>query len=284
MSILFAHPVLAPWTADYSDSSSYEIEATESAPANLQSDELSLRVGYRLISELLTRLVEESSAKFGTLVTSPHTMVRRFFPHGLEDGSESVLTMRLSDFSTDILLTPYIVANEDLRLPVTDEHDAEFRDAGLDGFDLSVGTVLAIGDGVKISNRTTALTSIVDIVGSRDLEPGRFELDYEDNRIKVFVNNADLPTLKTMRTGSDTAKRALYPSVYLPAITGALRNLISHPDQAWAPVVWTALERQGYTDVNEDTLNQDAEVIAQELMSNPLGLMLKAFVDAEDSA
>ena len=109
MSILFAHPVLAPWTGDYSDSSSFEIEVTESAPTNLHSDELSLRVEYRVINELLTRLVVESSAKIGTLVTSPHTMVRRFFPHSIEDGLESVLAMRLSDFSTDILLTPYIV-------------------------------------------------------------------------------------------------------------------------------------------------------------------------------
>ena len=284
MSIVFAHPVLAPWTADYSNISAFEIEVSESAPANPHCDALSLRVSYRLTSQLLTHLVEDASAKIGTLVTSPHTMVRRFFPHNIEDGLTDMLTMRLSDFSTDILLTPYITASEDLHLPLTDEHDTEFKDTGLDGFDLSAGTVLAIGDGVKISNRNTALTSIVDIVSSRNLEPGIFELDYEDSRIKVFVANADLSTLRTMRTGSGTAKRSLYPSVYLHAIAGALRNLVSHPDQAWAPVVWTALERHGYTDLNEDALNQDAEVIAQKLMSNPLGLMLEAFVDAEEDA
>lgn len=278
MSQLFAHPVLAPWSSDYTPTSSFSIESGESVPADLLADRLSIPISYRLQCGTLESIIEEGSASFAILAASPRTMVRQLYEHSDTSTSDEVVVLRMSDFAHDITLTPYITATQSVILPVTDEHDREFHEAGRTEFDLPAGAVLAVGDGIKLSGDQGNVTSIIDIVASSRIGSGQFMLDYEDTRIKVLVNADDQPALKTMRAGSPIARATLHPGLYLHAVVGAISNLTEYRDSAWASVVASALESHGI-DIEDERTVQDAHIHAQKLLEAPLGHLLTTFVE-----
>ena len=223
-------------------------------------------------------MVKSGSASFAVLAASPRTMVRQLYQHRDTSTSDEVVALRMSDFAHDITLTPFITATHSVVLPVTDEHDREFHEAGRTEFELPAGAVLAVGDGIKLSSDQGNVTSIIDIVASSRIEPGQFMLDYEDTRIKVLVNSDDQPALKTMRAGSPIARATLHPSLYLHAVVGAISNLSERRDSAWASVVASALESHGI-DVEDERTAQDAHIHAQKLLEGPLGHLLTTFAE-----
>ena len=72
----------------------------------------------------------------------------------------------------------------------------------------------------------------------------------------------------------------LFPSIYLHAITEALRNMHRHADRRWAQTMQKALERYG-VDVDEDELQINALTYAQTLMEKPVGTLMTA-LDREE--
>ena len=282
MSQLFAHPVLAPWLSDYIPPASFAMETGESVPADLSADKISVPITYDLQCGTLEFMISSGFASFAVLVTSPRTMVRELYRHSDFGTRHETVVLTMSHFAHDISLTPYITSTREVELTVTDEHDAEFHEAGRSAFPLPAGAVLAIGDGVRLSNRIDNVTSIVDIVGSDHVEPGQFMLDYEDTRIKVLVNRGDQRALKTMRTGSPIARATLHPGLYLHAIVGAISRLSEHRDTAWASVVASALEGEGIDVFDGDRLVDDAHLYAQKLLESPLGHLLSSFEEARD--
>ena len=282
MSQLFAHPVLAPWLADYIPPSSFAMETGESVPADLDANQISVPLTYDLQCSSLESMISKGTASFAVLVTSPRTMVRTLHIHSDSSTCEETVVLAMSDFAHDITLTPYVTTTQDLNLPVTDEHDDEFREAKRTEFSLSAGAVLATGNGVRLSSNLDNVTSIIDIVASRHVEPGQFMLDYEDTRIKVMVNVGDQRALKTMRTGSQVARATLYPGLYLHAVVGAIERLSDHRDTAWASVVKSALESQGIEDLDDDRVVEYAHIHAQKLLEAPLGHLLRTFSEVGD--
>lgn len=282
MSQVFAHPVLAPWSSDYIPTASFSMESGESVPADLLTDQLSIPISYDLQCATLETMISEGSASYVALATSPRTMVRQLYQHRDSGTPDEVVVLRMSDFAHDITLTPYITSTKSVVLPVTGEHDREFHEAGRMQFALPAGSVLALGDGVKISSDDGNVTSIIDIVASSRVDPGQFMLDYEDTRIKVLVNPVDQSALKTMRTGSPIARATLYPGLYLHAVVGAITRLSEHKDTAWASVVASALERHGLSDIEDDRTVQDAHIHAQKLLEAPLGHLLTTFVETNN--
>jgi len=67
----------------------------------------------------------------------------------------------------------------------------------------------------------------------------------------------------------------LFPALYLHAIAEALRNL-SDSSAQWTGSLRTALEKKGIN-TDDQMLNENAIVYAQELLNRPLGQMLAAF-------
>ena len=282
MSQLFAHPVLAPWLSDYLQPASFGVATGESVPADLSSDQISVPIRYELQCTTLESIISTGCASFAVLVTSPRTMIRELYMHRGESARGAMVLLRMSDFAHNITLTPYITSTEETVLRVTDEHDVEFHEAGRTQFTLPSGAILAIGDGVRLSNDPGHVTSIIDIVASRRVATGEFFLDYDDTRIKVLVNPGDQRALRTMRTGSAIARAALYPGLYLHAVVGAISNLSDHRDSAWAHVVSSALESQGIGVLDDDRLVDDAHIHAQKLLEAPFGHLLGEFSKALD--
>ena len=282
MSHLFAHPVLAPWLSDYPPPAYFGISAGDYVPADVLADRLSVVVEYQLQCTTIEALISCRNAAYATLATSPRTMFRELHTHSIQNDQETSLSLKMSDFAHDITLTPYVIATSDVVLPVTNEHDAEFGQAGRTEFELLSGTVLAIGDAIRLSNSDHSVTSIIDIVSSARVEPGQFLLDYEDTRIKVLVNREDQAGLNTMRAGSSIARATLFPGLYLHALVGGISKLSFYKDSEWAAVIHSALERNGIYEEDQERLAENAQVYAQKLLGSPLGQLLQTFNEAND--
>ena len=287
MSHLYAHPVLAPWLSDYRPPALFAIEIGESVLANLSADQISVPIRYELHSPILETMVSRGSAAFAVLVTSPRTMVRELYRHPESSDRLVEVVLTMSNYAYDIELTPYVITTGNVGLPITDEHDPEFHEAGRTEFALPSGAVLAIGDGARLSNSMDRVTSIIDIVTSSQVGPGHFLVDYEDTRIKVLVNPGDQHTLKTMRTGSAIARATLYPGLYLHAVAGAIERLSERRDTEWAAVLVSVLRKQGVGELASDQLDElreDAYIHAQSLLEAPLGHLLRAFDEEGDDS
>ena len=280
MSHLFAHPVLAPWLSDYMAPAYFGVLVGQYVPADVAADRLSVEVEFQLQSFTLEPLVAEGLASYAMLATSPRTMFRALSVHHGLASNEASLSLRMSDFAHDITLTPYLVAMRDTILPVTDEHDSEFVQAGRTEFALPSGAILAVGDGIKLSNNEQNIASIIDIVSSSRVEAGQFLLDYEDTRIKVLVSRDDQAALNTMRAGSAIARATLFPGLYMHALAGGISRLSDHRDSAWASVIYAAMEKKGINDYEQERLTENAQHYAQMLLDSPLGQLLNTFNEA----
>ena len=284
MSQIFAHPVLAPWSSDYVQPASFTMETGESVPADLSTNELAVPITYRLECFTLESMISRGLASYAVLVTSPRTMVRQIYKPGSRNPHDETIVLKMSEFAHQITLTPYVISTKEVILPVTDEHDVEFHEAGRTEFKLASSTILAIGDGVRLSHGVGKVTSIIDIVPSRRVTLGHFMIDYEDTRIKVLVNPEDERALKRMRTGSPIARATLHPGLYLHAVAGAISKLPEHRDSAWASVVVSALESQGLGDLDYERMGEDPHIYAQMLLEAPLGYLLRMFEETSDDS
>ena len=284
MSQIFAHPVLSPWSSDYVQPASFAMETSESVPADLSTNELAVPITYRLECLTLESMLSRGLASYAVLVTSPRTMVRQFHKGGSPNLRDGRIVLRMSDFAHQITLKPYVIATKQVILPVTDEHDVEFHEAGRTEFKLPSGAILAMGHGVRLSNDVGNVTSIIDIVPSRRVTAGQFMLDYEDTRIKVLVNPKDERALKRMRTGSPIARATLHPSLYLHAVAGAIAKLSEHRDSAWASVLVSALESKGLGSLDYEQMGEEPHIYAQMLLEAPLGYLLKMFDETSDDS
>ena len=284
MSVLFAHPVLAPWTTDYVEPASFGIETDESAPADISADKILVPVTYRLDCPILSAMLAEARACYALLVSSPRTMVRQLHQNPNNETNNHAIELRISDFAQDITLTPYITTTQETALPIVDGFDPEIKASGRSEFALDAGAVLAVGDGVKIGSDLGHVTSIIDIVASRRVTPGHFMLDFEDTRVKILVYSGDRRALRTMRSGSPIAQSSLYPGLYLHAVTAAIAKIAEYTDSAWASVIRSALQRTGVDDMEDDRLMEEAHIHAQTLLNAPLGHLLNVFGEANDGS
>ena len=259
-----------------------EFQQGTTSPADIVADRLSVPVEYQLKCATIEVLIRCGNAAYATLATSPRTMFRELHTHSIQDHHETSLSLTMSDFAHDIMLIPYVIATRNVVLPVTNEHDVEFTQAGRTEFELPSGAVLAVGDGIKLSNSDQSLTSIIDIVSSARVETGQFLLDYEDTRIKVLVSREDQAGLNTMRAGSPIARATLFPGLYLRALVGGISKLSYYKDSGWAAVIYAALEKNGIYEEDQERLAENAQAYAQKLLDSPLGQLLQTFNEANN--
>ena len=105
-------------------------------------------------------------------------------------------------------------------------------------------------------------------------------MDLTDHRIKVYVSPNDKNQIEAIRerdremTGSEMA--TLFPSIYLCAVTEALRNLSEHPEARWVRTMRESIAKHNIN-VDDEELKDNALSHAQTLMDRPVGRLLKAF-------
>ena len=273
------HPLLAPWTDDYIGRSFGAI-----VPHAVEGNgkHINFTIKYHLTSDTLRDLISNGRAQYLTIITCPTTSCRTALPTTQD---EDVHVLEAGDYAGYLLLTPYIVAARPLAGYMSEELADEFRQFRPEGFAVPAGSILAVGEETRMDlDDSGSPESVIDLVSNPLVESGLFTVDLEESRIKVYVSPEDKLRIESLRErgASSTAGATLFPSVYLHAVTEALRNLSACPEDAsWARSIRRALESNRIA-VDDEILRDNALIYAQKLMDKPVGTLLTAFANQEE--
>lgn len=270
------YPLLSPWTDDYGDK---EFGASVPLAVLNNGKDINLTIKYRLTSQYLLGLVSAGKAQYLAIVSCPKTSMRFAYPSNQDE--EIQVLDDASDYSESIELRPYLVAMENIKGFASDEHAPEFRYFKPDGFDIPPTSILAVGDKTLVPlAEGDSPNSVVDLVSDPQIGDGRFEVDLTDHRIKVYMSPNDKNRIEAIRdrdkdkTGFEMA--TLFPSIYLHAVTEALRNISEYPEARWVRTMRESIAKHNIN-VDDEELKNNALSHAQTLMDRPVERLLKSF-------
>ena len=276
------YPLLAPWTDDYRAGTYFGVKIPHSTRDN--NDNLNLTIRYELSSDYLNGLIEAKQAKYLSIVECNQTF-KRLSLSPSEGESEDIFVEPASDFSDSLSLVPYIVSTCSIDNFLCDEHAEEIRYLNPLGFRIAPWSMLARGTEQRIElDSNSNPNSVIDLIGSEDVEEGAFKIDLNENRIKIYVSHHSYPVISAFRnnrTAIEPERATLVPSLYMYAVVEALRNLPDFEDRRWYATMRNALAEHNI-EIDDEELRDNALTYAQTLMANPFGKMLRSLVRGDD--
>ena len=274
----FPYPLLASWTGDYRDCD-FGLSVLQATLRDGSAIDVGLE--FRLTSEYLCGLIDSGSAQYVVEIACPKTFVRCTRSVSVEDR----LDLEAGDYAEELFLTPQIVCSAPLADFISDEHSPEWREYRPEGFSVPEAGVLAVGKVVRITIEETGVNSVIDLIGNSQVEDGVFHVELDEERIKIHVSPGDkgrIETLRQRRIKGDPGFAALFPSLYLSAVSEALRQLREHQNSRWAFAMRAALERCGLDNVSPDLIQERSLVYAQQILEHPMSGFLEAATSREE--
>ena len=263
------YPVLTPSNDDYDDPR-FELLVTEP----VRSDGM-LNIPFRLevSSHSLRELIDKSKAQYVIQTSCVRTVARDTHDTFTDEG---VLELPDGDYSDALVLTPYILATEEIANFRSNEHALEWREYHPEGFDIEEAGILAVGNDVEITLAPDSIGSVIDLVAMPQVE-GLFNIDLDNDHILISVSREDKQRIDAMRMHSerDIIHASLFSGLYLHAITSAIQALPEYEDRRWAQTILNRLEDKGVRTDRAD-LQAGALRYAQQLMEQPLAKHLEA--------
>ena len=276
---LLPHPLLAPWTDDYPEAT-FTAQVPHAVINN--GKQINLTIKYHLTSQSLLNLISEGRAHYVSLVACAKTFIRNSYPCENED---DLCILDAHDFSEELKLTPYVVTKQPIDGFTSAELVEEITRFKPEGFNIPAGSILAVGSSTAVElEEGGSPFAVIDLVADTNVDSGTFKVDLDDNRIKVYMAPVDKDLIEALRQHGEKSweMAVLFPSIYLHAISEALRNLAYYPHNRWARTMQGALERHNIV-ADYDELKDNALTHAQALMERPVGTLMKALSREEDS-
>ena len=275
---LLPHPLLAPWTDDYPEAT-FTAQVPHAVINN--GKQINLTIKYHLTSQSLRELISEGKAHYVSLVACAKTFSRNSYPC---EHADDLCILDAQDFSEELKLTPYVVAKQPIDGFTSAELVEEITRFKPGGFHIPAGSILAVGNSTEVElEEGGSPFAVIDLVADNSVGSGTFKVDLDDNRIKVYMAPGDKDQIEALRQHGEQSweMAVLFPSIYLHAISEALRHLAYYPENRWARTMQRALERHNIA-VDDDELKANALTHAQTLMERPVGTLMKALSREEE--
>ena len=273
---LIPYPVLSPLSDDYDDPR-FDLLVTEPVRS---AGNLNIPFKMEVSSPSLKDLITEFKAQYVIQTSCVRTAARDTYGTSIAEG---MLELADGDYSDALILTPYILAVEEIANFKSEEHAPEWREYHPEGFDIEEAGILAVGNDVEITLAPDSIGSVIDMVAMPQVE-GLFNVDLDNDHILISVNREDKQRIDAMRKHSerDLVHASLFSGLYLHAITSAIQALPEYEDRRWAQTILNRLEDIG-VQADRDELQARALHYAQQLMEQPLAKHLEAaFVSDTD--
>lgn len=266
---LIPYPVLTPINDDYI---SPHFELIVSEPVRTAGT-LNIPYHLKLSSETLRELITKSRAQYVIQTSCVKTIARDTL---VTNEPKGCLELPDGDYSDVLLLTPYVLATEDIDNFKSDEHATEWRAYHPEGFRIDEAGILAVGNDVEITLSSDSIGSVIDLVAMPQAD-GAFNVSLDDEHIVISVSAEDKQRIDILRMQSehDLRHASLFSSIYLSAITQAVSEAFDHEDRRWAQVILKRLEDSG-VEADRETVQVQALHYAQTLMEQPLSKHLDA--------
>lgn len=270
-AILMPHPVLRPDGTDYLAGLGFDMSLTADTQYTLDG-EILVQVRFDLESRFMRSLIRGKKARITVVVKCPRTYERSVH---VIDSTEATLKLPHRLYADKIYLSPHISSTEEIRSFKSSEHHAEF--SGME-INLPQGAILARGNDMVLTiDALQTLSAAILLIPNNDLEKGEFRVDVEEDRIKIFMHGETYRGVAFLRK---TNRSALYPSVYLAALTHAIQNITSDRDRGWEVALRKTLEKSNIRIDDKDDLRRNAYVYAQKLLKYPVNYLTERTSDS----
>ena len=267
---LLPHPALLPSAgSDYLPECQYGAEVKAIRIDDRR--EIYIAMEHRLECASLKRLTGEGQAEFMTLADCNRTKRRAAFRSA---GTGQTIKLDKTEFRGKIRISSYIYAAAEIKNHLAEDWLPETRQMLPEGIDLPKGAILAQSPETSFNpDDQEEQESIMSIVPKDGLDPGKFQVELDEDRIIVRVS-------PDTRAGIDLARKsegwneAMW-SPYLTVMVEAIRQHQEdeHIGKRWASRIRKALRNKGIdpADAKENPLEH-----AQTIMENPLNKLLHA--------
>ena len=276
---MFPYPLLASWTGDYVNRD-FRLEGTKARL--LSGAEITVQMKFRLTSEYLSDLIQSGFAQYAVTVSCPKTFAQTTHQLGEQDS----LLLKASDYTERIQITPYIVSTRAIEGFMSREHAAEWREHRPKGFNIPEAGILAVGNITEVTIENAGVNSVIDLVADPNVDAGLVNVELGDQRIKIHVAPEDkmkIEALRQRKSLKDTGYAGLFASLYLAAVSEAIRQLSHHQDTRWAFAIGNALERCGVSYISDSEKVADQSLkYAQMILEHPMSGFLEAATGRED--
>lgn len=270
-TMLVPHPVLRPDGTDYLAGLGFDMSLTDKAQYTLDGKIL-VQVRFDLESKFMRGLIRNKKARIIVVVKCSRTYERSMH---IVDGIEDTLKLPHELYADKIYLSPHISSTEEIRSFKSSEHHAEF--SGME-INLPSGAILARGnDTVLTIDALQTLSAAILLIPNNNLEKGEFRVDVEEDRINISMHEETYQCVTYLRK---TDLRALYPSVYLAALTHAIQNIEKDRDRRWEEALKKTLKKGGIQTDDEENLRRNAYVYAQKLLKYPVNYLTERTSDS----
>ncbi|WP_319380175.1 hypothetical protein [Thiomicrorhabdus sp.] len=268
----FPYPVLRPYSDDYLDCEFQVIIDPE-----VSDNKLSIGIEFIISNDEIKKEIEQGRASFVSVISCRDTFFKR-----VEVTQESNINAvyPADSLRGEVRIENYIVATNTIKNFTSVDLNKEFEGVQID---FEPGDVLAQEEPYLLyidKEYFGHVVSVLELVKRSDLDYGEFNIDIEDEHIKIELNPEMKDSIDEARNETSN-KLILMNSIYMLAITYAVDNLKrakeDYANYKWADVI----EKQALNNSISLDSNEDAYKIASKLMKNPL-IMLDRHVFNKD--
>ena len=262
------HPVLAPNGQDYPMPAAFKLNLA-TANRNEDANELQLGLIYHLQQQDLLDLLNSNKATYTSVIDCVRTHHRYTHQSNL---SHQEIILKADRFNGPISVSAFITATENLPAFTASGWSAWLKQILPLGLDLPQGSILAIADPWSFNtDRLETIQSCLDIIPSDTMEQGHWDHSLEQDHIEILLNPQDKAQIDKLRS-NEKLQGNLWPSIYLSAITHAVRSCLKeeHQGKTWAKIITDQLSTYNINTEDPDIVTDNAHRYAQILMDLPL--------------
>lgn len=259
----FPYPVLRPFSDDYIGCEFQHLVDFQYAEGSVN-----ISISWRVSSPELIKQIELDNARYVSIVSCRGTYFRRVLSSPQKTAS---LTVDVGDLRGEVRVDSYIVAVQRINEFSSPDINPEF---GRDTFLFTPGDVLAQEEtSIHYIDREMfrPVTSVFDLVKNDSLLHGEWRVSAEDEHVQIEVSATMKEVIDNARNNT-AHKVVLLNSLYFSAVVHAIQKLkdfaVDYEERKWSRVISQQLHNAGL-----DLTTNDAYILAQKLMKQPLGVL-----------
>ncbi|WP_027127959.1 hypothetical protein [Fusobacterium perfoetens] len=272
---LFPHPVLWEKTDDYINS---EFSSIVEIKREIRS--IKLQVGFKLKNKELEKMLSEEKIEYVIHIECPRTSYRKIIA---TSDKLVVETIKDENILGKIQISTFIVAKQELINYSNLNFNQDYF--GIK-FNLQKGTILAIGNQYRLEvekekEELGTIPSIFTICKRETEEEIGMGIEYNSEKIKISLNKSDYENYNQLVLNTSKNRDSINIGIIFPALIYVLEHLklefeeIENNDYRWFRALKHIFKNYNY-ELTKETLEEDSIVLAQKLLSYPLGRALSA--------
>lgn len=271
----YPHPILAPHTDDYYNTSSFRAEI--STTSSYKS--IKFNIKYQLKNPELEKYLYEKKAEFLLHIEAPFTMYRKALP---SFKSVQIFELNTDNLKNKVILTPYLVAKKE----ITNYKNKDFNsDYGNTTFSIEKGTILAIAEPyiLTVDNDTSDFSkkqSIFNICKHETMDKSPMEFGLNSDKITIHLNSIDYNKYIFLAGNRVDLLEIINSILLFPALIYALSELADnhsiYENYRWYKSIKNQFKKYNIEDEFEQLSRENATYYAQKLLDLPISNSLSA--------